>query len=218
VAASMFAAFEVARRLQDLRWYLEQARSVAPVPLTAEVTAALAEVEALTRLGPDELAALDDGPVHERVVPLLGRVSERVRAALREGERPAAVPDRRGRPAGGRDRTGRGDGRRGSRGPGGQDLAGRDLTGHDLVGADLRGADLTGATLRGALLIGADLRAARLTGTDLIRADLRAADLRGADLSGALFLTRAQLGAARGDARTAVPAELDRPAAWDAST
>ncbi|PRX99865.1 pentapeptide repeat-containing protein [Allonocardiopsis opalescens] len=59
---------------------------------------------------------------------------------------------------------------------------------------DRRGADLIGAKLRGA--------------------KLRGADLRGADLTGALFVTRSQLDAARGDARTRVPAALDRPAHW----
>jgi uncharacterized protein YjbI with pentapeptide repeats len=183
VAGPMFAAFEVARRLQELRWYLEQALALdaAAPSLGTELGDALAEVEALTRLGPDELAGLDDDPVHRRVVPLLGRASELARAGF--------------------PRAGR---------PGGRDRRGAALTGRDLVGADLRDTDLSGADLRGALLIGADLRGARLTGADLIRADLRAADLRGADLSGALFLTRAQLGAARSDPATTPPAELAR--------
>ncbi|HEY5833293.1 pentapeptide repeat-containing protein [Streptomyces sp.] len=84
----------------------------------------------------------------------------------------------------------------------------------DLIGARLRGADLRGADLRGAYLIGADLREADLRLADLLGADLRDADLRGADLTGALFLTPAQLSAARGDARTRVPASLARPGHW----
>jgi len=86
--------------------------------------------------------------------------------------------------------------------------------GADLVGADLRRRDLRGANLRGAYLIAADLRGVDLTGADLIGADLRDADLRGAALAGALFLTQFQLNAARGDARTTVPAGLDRPGNW----
>ena len=89
--------------------------------------------------------------------------------------------------------------------------------GADLVGARLRGADLRGANLRGALLIAAELRGADLRGADLIGADLRDADLRGARLAGALFVTRAQLEAARGDDRTTVPEELPRPAHWVAA-
>lgn len=86
--------------------------------------------------------------------------------------------------------------------------------GADLVGARLTGADLRGADLRGALLIAADLRGADLRDADLIGADLRDADLTAADLTGSLFLTQVQVNAARGDARTTIPAELARPAHW----
>ena len=89
-----------------------------------------------------------------------------------------------------------------------------DRRGADLIGASLRDAVLRGASLRGAYLIGADLRGADLRHTDLLGADLRAADLRGADLTGAIFCTRPQLGAARGDAATALPAALASPAHW----
>lgn len=89
-----------------------------------------------------------------------------------------------------------------------------DHRGADLIGASLRGADLAGASLRGAYLIGADLRGADLRLADVIGADLRDADLRGADLSTALFLTQAQLVAARGDAATRLPDGLVRPAHW----
>ncbi|OZM80334.1 pentapeptide repeat-containing protein [Pseudonocardia sp. MH-G8] len=91
---------------------------------------------------------------------------------------------------------------------------GRNHRGADLVGADLRGARLRGANLRGALLVGADLREADLTGADLIGADLRGADLAAADLTGALFLTQAQLAAARGDARTTLSEPLVHPSHW----
>ncbi|MER7867685.1 pentapeptide repeat-containing protein [Streptomyces cellulosae] len=90
----------------------------------------------------------------------------------------------------------------------------KDHRGADLMGARLSGADLRGASLRGALLVGADLRGADLRHADLIGADLRGADLSGADLTGALFLTQAQLNAARGDAATTLPPSLDRPAHW----
>jgi len=86
--------------------------------------------------------------------------------------------------------------------------------GADLAGARLAGADLRGASLRGALLVAADLSGADLRDADLIGADLRDTDLRGADLTGALFLTQAQLNAARGDAATTLPASLGRPAHW----
>jgi hypothetical protein len=98
--------------------------------------------------------------------------------------------------------------RRGSRGP--------DRRGADLIGKDLRKARLRGASLRGAYLIGADLRGADLRCADLLGADLRAADVRGTDLGECLFLTPPQVSAARGDATTAIPAVLTRPAHWSA--
>lgn len=91
---------------------------------------------------------------------------------------------------------------------------GPERRGADLIGATLAAADLRGANLRGALLIAADLRDADLREADLIGADLRDADLRGADLTGSLFLTQMQVNAARGDARTKIPAALARPAHW----
>ncbi len=90
----------------------------------------------------------------------------------------------------------------------------RDHRGADLFGARLRGADLRGANLRGALLVAADLSGADLRLADLVGADLRDANLAGADLTEALFLTQAQLHAARGDATTRLPAGLERPAHW----
>ncbi|MGA5816715.1 pentapeptide repeat-containing protein [Kitasatospora sp. NPDC094028] len=93
----------------------------------------------------------------------------------------------------------------------------REHRGADLFGARLRGADLRGANLRGALLVAADLSGADLRLADLIGADLRDADLAGADLTTALFLTQAQLNAARGDATTRLPASLTRPAHWPAT-
>ncbi|WP_137724748.1 pentapeptide repeat-containing protein [Prescottella subtropica] len=90
----------------------------------------------------------------------------------------------------------------------------RSHRGADLMGAKLAGKDLRGANLRGAWLIGADLRRTDLRCADVIGADLRGADLSGADLSEALFLTQFQVNAARGDARTVLPATLSRPAHW----
>lgn len=93
--------------------------------------------------------------------------------------------------------------------------AGRPLRpGADLVGARLAGRDLRGANLRGALLIAADLRRSDLRGADLIGADLRDTDLSDADLSEALFVTQFQLNAAKGSARTALPALVTRPTHW----
>jgi uncharacterized protein YjbI with pentapeptide repeats len=88
----------------------------------------------------------------------------------------------------------------------------------DLAGADLTGADLRRASLRDALLIGADLRRAWLDRADLTGADLRGARLHAADLAGAIFVTQAQLDAAKGDTATAIPPGLTRPAHWRAES
>ncbi|WP_230879867.1 pentapeptide repeat-containing protein [Planomonospora sp. ID67723] len=90
-----------------------------------------------------------------------------------------------------------------------------ELRGAHLIGAAFKGADLAGANLRGAYLIGADLRGARLRLADLTGADLRGADLRGADLAESIFLTQAQLDAAKGDSATKLPPSLTRPAHWE---
>lgn len=57
------------------------------------------------------------------------------------------------------------------------------------------------------------------TGRELIGAKLRGAELKGSDLrdanlSGCLFLTQAQLNAAKGNKNTILPAHLETPAHW----
>lgn len=86
--------------------------------------------------------------------------------------------------------------------------------GMDYLGAKLKGADLRGANLRGALLIAADLRNADLRWCDFIGADFRDTDIRGANLTGSIFLTQAQVNAAKGNKHTKLPAALVRPAHW----
>jgi uncharacterized protein YjbI with pentapeptide repeats len=66
-----------------------------------------------------------------------------------------------------------------------------------------------------AVLIGADLRGADLRDADLLGADLRGTDLSGADLTDALYLTRTQVGAAKGSTTTTrLPDRLPPPAHW----
>jgi uncharacterized protein YjbI with pentapeptide repeats len=91
---------------------------------------------------------------------------------------------------------------------------GKNRRGADLIGADLRRSDLRGANLRGAYLIAADLRGADLSAADLTGADLRDANLSGADLTGSIFLTQAQLNAAKGDTATQLPPTLSHPTHW----
>ena len=84
----------------------------------------------------------------------------------------------------------------------------------DYLGAKLRGADLKGANLRGALLIAADLRNADLRWSDVIGADFRDADISGANLIGSIFLTQAQVNAAKGNKHTKLPTTIVMPAHW----
>jgi uncharacterized protein YjbI with pentapeptide repeats len=86
--------------------------------------------------------------------------------------------------------------------------------GMDYLGAKLKGADLRGANLRGALLIAADLRNADLRWSDVIGADFRDADISGANLTGSIFLTQAQVNAAKGNKQTKLPAALVKPPHW----
>ncbi|MBT1607009.1 pentapeptide repeat-containing protein [Curtobacterium flaccumfaciens] len=89
--------------------------------------------------------------------------------------------------------------------------------GADLAGSDLRARSLRGADLRGATLIAADLRGADLSGVDLLGVDMRDARVDGADLSTAVFLTQAQVNAARGDSATLVPDGIDPPSQWSST-
>jgi hypothetical protein len=188
--------YEVLHQLHELLFYLGDALDR---PAAAPVHPALA-VERDAILGRTDPAALDrvDPAGHRAAVaPLLRRAS-----ALVRGQDPGA-----GRP--------RPDDRRSDRGRGaGAARPGPDHRGADLVGRDLSGADLRRADLSTAYLLGADLRDADLRDADLLGADLRGADLRGADLTGALYLTRTQLGGARGDATTALSPTLEHPAHW----
>ncbi|MEU8033174.1 pentapeptide repeat-containing protein [Streptomyces sp. NPDC049099] len=189
-AREMFDVFPVVRQLHELLWYLTEALGLpAARPVHPELRGALEETERLTRLTPEELAALDVAAHRQQVNVLLLRTSELARAQVA-------------------------DAKSGKKGKGNGKGKGRDRRGADLIGARLRGADLRGASLRGAYLIAADLTGADLRDADMIGADLRDADLSDADLTGAFFLTQPQLNAARGNTGTRLPASVTRPAHW----
>jgi hypothetical protein len=150
VRPGMFAVFPVVRQLNELLWFLAEARRVtAAGDLAARLDDAYATVEALSSQSPETLAALDVQVQRERIRPLLIEASAAARARYATGRR--RLPPRV-RP-------------------------GADLIGANLRGADLRGADLRGAYLIGAVLADADLRGADLLGADLRDADVRGAEL-----------------------------------------
>jgi hypothetical protein len=209
---AVLAAYDVVRQLHELLWYVTDALTrPSAAPVHAPLSAARARLEHLV----DTIAetpSIDPSTERATVAPLLRRASTLVRT--RSNPHPSgdpagrdlaghnlAGPDLRGTDLAGRDLRG-------------TDLAGRDLRAADLAGRDLRGADLGGADLSTALLVGADLRGADLRAADLLAADLRGADLTDADLTDALYLTRTQLGGARGSAATTLPHRLPHPAHW----
>lgn len=184
-AKQMFEVFPIMRQLHELLWYLTEALTLQPAhPIHSALSLALDETERLTHLSPDSLMELDAAAHRADVNVLLLRTSELVRAEASRQRK---------------------------------DVQGRKKTysrGADLIGANLKGADLRGANLRGAYLIAADLRGADLRVADLIGADFRDADLRGANLTESIFLTQAQLNAAKGNANTKLPPSLTRPMHW----
>ena len=193
LADAMFAAFPVMRDLHELLWYLEAALARDEArDVHADLDEARRQTERLTESDPEALRNVDTDGHRAEVNALLVRASEAVRkngrsqrgANLRSADLQRA------------------------------NLQGANLRGADLMGRDLRNANLEGANLRGAYLIGANLRGADLTDADVIGADFRGANLAGADLAATLFLTRFQVNAARGDAATALPENIERPPHW----
>ncbi|WP_376774367.1 pentapeptide repeat-containing protein [Paenibacillus eucommiae] len=184
-AKQMIEVFPIMRQLHEMLWYLTEALALQPACQIHEaLNLALNETERLTFLSPDTLREVDVTAHRADVNALLLRTSELVRAEALRQHKKSSK----------RQKT--------------------YSRGADLIGAKLRGADLRGANLRGAYLIAADLREADLRVADLIGADFRDADLRGADLTGSIFLTQAQLNAAKGDADTKLPPSLTHPTHW----
>lgn len=188
-AQQMFDVFPIMWQLHELLWYLTEALTLQSAhSIHSALRTALYETEGFTNLEPESLAKLDMPAHRARVNVLLLQVSELVRAdAVRI------------------DKSTKGRHKRKSYG-----------RGADLIGAKLKEADLKGENLRGAYLIAADLRGADLSWADLIGADFRDTDLRGTDLTTSIFLTQAQLNAAKGDASTKLPSHITRPTHWTA--
>lgn len=184
-AKQMFEVLPLMRQLHELLWYLSDALTLqAASSIHGAMNVALADTERLSNLDPDSLLQIDIVAHRADVNALLIQTSELVRAEALHQLKNA---------------------------PGRRKSYDR---GADLIGAKLKGADLRGANLRGAYLIAADLRGADLRVADLIGADLRDTDLRGANLTDSIFLTQAQLNAAKGDANTKLPPSFTRPSHW----
>lgn len=188
-AREMFEVFPVMQQLHEMLWYLTEALTLKEtVSIHDNLRDMLNKTERLTLLNPVSIVDLDIPSHRAEVNTLLLKASELFRASVRLNHN-NSKPRKK------------------------QQYGPR----AELVGAKLRKANLNGANLRGALLIAADLREADLRGSDLIGADLRDTDLRGADLTGRIFLTQAQINAAKGDSHTKLPSSLTHPAHWSAS-
>ncbi|MWV42881.1 pentapeptide repeat-containing protein [Paenibacillus sp. HJL G12] len=185
-AKRMYDVFPMMWQLHELLWYLTEALSWnATLEIHDDLRLAVQETNRLTFLSPEDLLQVNVASHRAEINVLLLRTSKLVRE---ETSRMHKGPRKT------------------------RNIPDR---GADLIGAKLKGADLRYQSLRGAYLIAADLRGADLRVSDLIGADFRDADIRGADLTESLFLTQAQLNAAKGDACTKLPPMLTRPFHWD---
>lgn len=93
-------------------------------------------------------------------------------------------------------------------------LKGADLSKADFGRAAFDGADLTGVNFWLANLSRARFPGAQLSGADFREAYTYRTDFSGADLSSVTHLTQKQIDLACGDAKTALPPGLSRPADW----
>ena len=213
----MLSAYETVRQLHEMLWYLTDALSrAAAAPVHDALAEARAAIETAVAGGAPSIETTDPAAHRDTVAPLLRRASLLIRshAASRSATDHRPRPDGRTPDRPERTSAGRRAAEPAGHDPTGPDLPGSDLAGRDLVGRDLTRRDLARADLSTASLIGADLRGADLRWADLLAAHLRGADLGGADLTGALYLTRTQVGGARGSSTTRLPARLPHPAHW----
>lgn len=147
-AATVFAVFDVMRRLKELMWHLADAASaVVEGALHDEVHQMRVVLEDLTWQEAGELEHLDFMALQAQVIETLQRTS---RSRREEVANPSGLELATA------------------------DLSGADLAGTNLRGADLRYARLPNAVLVGADLFGADLFGADLRDADVRGARLAA--------------------------------------------
>ena len=184
-ANEMFDVFLVMRQIHELLWYLSDALSLpSTLLLHHELSLLIDETEKLTQGRPEEILQIDLTLQRNKVNEMLLKVSQLVRNETKKSVHSPLISNTK-------------NGKR-----------------MNLMARDLRKKDLRGADLRGACLIATDLRENDLRGTDVIGADFRDTDIRGTDLVDCLYLTQAQLNAAKGNNETKIPISLERPKHW----
>lgn len=184
-AEKIFEAFLVMRQLHEMLWYLNQAYTLqSDNNIKEKIAILIEETEKLTLLNMDYLLKVDIVVHRAKVNVFLKETSEMVRKKACSIKNSSSE-------------------KRNSK-----------ALRKDYFGKDLRKTNLVGADFRGACLIAANLRNVDLTGADFIGADLRDTDFSGANLENSIFLTQAQINAAKGDLNTKLPKMLIRPSYW----
>ncbi|MGG3892147.1 pentapeptide repeat-containing protein [Metabacillus fastidiosus] len=183
----MFTVFPIMEQLYEMMAYVSEALSYEiSQELHKELLVQLQQLEGLTKLDADGLAALTIMEYRIQVNELLLKTSLYIRNKLIS--KIGSTKNKRK----------------------------LDYRGTDWMGKKLKGRDLRATDLRGSYLIAADLQNADLRGVDFIGADLRDANLKGADLSTSMFLTQMQINSARGNKETKLPSHIKQPSHWSA--
>ena len=184
-AATMYAVLPVMRQLHEMLSHLGAALAMSPgSTVEGELAALLEEVEDLTAATPEALLALDLTALRARVGPLLQRTSAAVRAEARRAGRAPKTAPRRIGPV-----------------PTCSGWTCMPRTcGRPTCGAPTSSPPTCAAATWGRPTSWARTCAMRTCATPTS--------------PGALFLTQPQLGAARGNAATAIPRSLRRPDHW----
>lgn len=182
----MFEAFLVMRNLHEMMWYLKCAlENKYTKSLYTNIKETLDETIRLTNLSAKELLNVDVDSHRSKVNDLLKKSSELIISKYMETNKKHSK---------------------------GKKSLNR---GFDFIGKDLRNYNLIGADFKGSLLIAADISNTNLKGANFIGADLRDANLCGADLSDSVFVTQIQVNSAKGDSKTILPKNIDRPSYWE---
>lgn len=84
----------------------------------------------------------------------------------------------------------------------------------DFIGKNFKRSNLNGKDFSMALLIAANLEGCSLNGANFLGADLRDANIKNTDLSECVFLTQAQVNAAKGNRNTKLPIWITYPTSW----
>lgn len=185
-AKKIFDGFLVMKQLHEMLWYLTEAfRLQSNDSLKEEISKMIMDTDKLTDLTGDSLMELDLVAHRFKVNALLLKTSEALRAKASRSNKNSLKNKKT--------------------------IGGR----LNLIGLDLKKVNLVGENLSGALLIAADLRDVDLSFADLIGADMRDTDLRGANLSNSIYITQAQINAAKGNANTKLPKSIVRPSHWE---